>query len=133
MWLQVALGPGVVVSIKCKAVSELLPNGMKEGVPLPACGGLCAQHARAGNVCCSSLSAVLVKPRAAACKQVHATSMHALRAQMRQVPEMWAACKLGGTVSAQVLTGQPAEGWACCPVFFEINGVPRVIEVGYRV
>lgn len=29
--VQVALGPGVVVSIKYKAVSELLPNGMKEG------------------------------------------------------------------------------------------------------
>ena len=35
--VQVALGPGVVVSIKFKAVSELLPNGMKEGAACLSC------------------------------------------------------------------------------------------------
>ena len=29
--MQIALAPGVVVSVRYKAVSELLPNGMKEG------------------------------------------------------------------------------------------------------
>ena len=55
--LQIALGPGVVVSVRYKAVSELLPNGMKEGAfwKLILQAMNVEQHHASGQLCQSAM------------------------------------------------------------------------------